>query len=206
MSKTIIEKHFDELEAAIQLTLNAKKHLPTLILIYSSIDILAWLNRPVTHPDVIRSDFIFWVDKYLLPGSNLNCSSLDLYAARCGIVHSYTAESKLSREGKAKQIWYAWGKADARGLENRIQHAKLDNIAVAVQVEELFNALKSGFASFITALDADPNHAKLVYERAGIKRFTNIPHNLIWEYFMSTSGSTGRAFPRDGEPNNVIRT
>jgi hypothetical protein len=179
MSKATIEMHFDELEAAIQLTLNAKKHLPTLILIYSSIDILAWLNRPVTHPDVVTSDFISWVDKYLLPRSNLNCSSLDLYAARCGIVHSYSAESKLSREGKVKQIWYAWGKADAKRLENRIQHTNLDKIAVAVKVEELFNALKSGFASFISTIDADPNHAKLVYERARAKLFANIPHNLI---------------------------
>lgn len=179
MSKTIIERHFKELEEAIQLTLDAKKQLPTLILIYSSIDILAWLNRPSTHPDVVRSDFISWVDNYLLPDSNLHCSSIDLYAARCGIIHSYAAESKLSREGKAKQIWYTWGKGEVKRLESRIKQAKLDNIAVAVQIEELFNALKSGLVRFITSLDADPNHAKSVYERAHRKLFTNIPHNLI---------------------------
>ena len=62
---------------------------------------------------------------------------------------------------------------------SRIQQAKLDKIAVAVQVEELFEALKSGFANFLISLDADPTHAKLVYDRAQKKLFTNIPHNII---------------------------
>ena len=102
MSKKIIEKHFNDLVSAIQLTFDSKKQLPTLILLYSTIDILAWLNKPSTHPDVAKSDFISWVDRFFLQGTNLQCSSVELYAARCGIVHSYTAESKLSREGKAK--------------------------------------------------------------------------------------------------------
>jgi hypothetical protein len=179
MSRTIVEKNFKELEDAIRLILNAKKQLPALILIYSSIDFLAWLNRPSTRPDVVRSDFISWVDKYLLPNSHLRCSSLDLYAARCGILHSYTAESKLSREGKAKQICYAWGSAEVKRLENRIKQAKLDSKAIAVHIEELFNALRFGFVNFISSLDADPDHAKLVYERARRKLFTNIPCNVL---------------------------
>ena len=36
-------------------------------------------------------------------------SGLDLYAARCGVLHTYTMDSRLSTEGKAKRILYAWG-------------------------------------------------------------------------------------------------
>jgi hypothetical protein len=179
MNKSNLQNHLNRLTVAIQLTLDAKKHLPTLILTYSAIDILAWLNRPASHPDVVKSDFTSWIDLYLLPDSNLSCSSLDLYAARCGIVHSYQAESKLSREGKAKQIWYAWGKGNATRLMDRIKQAKKDNIAVAVQVEDLFSSLKRGILSFLASLDANPSHSKLVYERASKKFFTNIPYELI---------------------------
>jgi hypothetical protein len=174
----IVEKNFREFEEAIGLILNARKQVPALILIYSSIDFLAWLNRPSTHPDVVRSDFISWVDRYLLPNSQIRCSSQDLYAARCGVLHSYSAESKLSREGRAKQIWYAWGRAEVKRLQKRIKQTRLDSKAVAVHIEDLFNALRSGFVNFMTCLDADPDHANLVYERARRNLFTNIPPNL----------------------------
>jgi hypothetical protein len=42
---------------------------------------------------------------FLVP-SRLGCTAEDLYAARCAIVHSGAAESKMSREGKASEIWY----------------------------------------------------------------------------------------------------
>ena len=179
MSKQTIENNFNELAEAIQLILSAKKHLPALILIYSAIDLLAWLNRPQSHPDVVKSDFISWVDQFMLPQSGLLCSAIDLYSARCGIVHSYQAESKLTRENKVKQIWYAWGKGDANRLMNRIDQAKRNEIAVAVQVEGLLDALKKGFNNFLEALEANPSHATLVYERAAKKLFSNIRHELV---------------------------
>jgi hypothetical protein len=179
MSKDILQKHLDELTGAIRLTLKAKKHIPTLILIYSAIDILAWLNRPLKQKDVERRDFISWVDQYLLRESKLLCSSMDLYAARCAIVHSYQAESKLSREGKAKQIWYAWGQADVDRLRERIQKAKLNQIAVAVHVEDLVEALEHGIYKFITWIDSNHNEAKKVYSRVKTQLFANIPHDLL---------------------------
>lgn len=179
MSKSIIKRHLSELMSVIKYTLDSKKHLPTLILIYSTIDILSWLNRPASKPDVTKSDFISWVDQYLLPGSTLMCSSIDLYAARCGIVHSYQAESKLSREGKAKQIWYAWGEADVTRLMTKIHQAKLNGIAVAVHIEELFKALGQGISNFLSSLDAVPSHAKIVCERAEKKYFSDIHHKML---------------------------
>ena len=179
MSKSTIKHHLSELIIVIKYTLDSKKHLPTLILIYSTIDILSWLNRPASNPDVTKNDFISWANQYLLPGSTLMCSSIDLYAARCGIVHSYQAESKLSREGKAKQIWYAWGKGDVTRLMTKIHQAKLNGIAVAVHVEELFKALEQGISNFLTSIDADPAHAMIVYERAEKKFFSNIPHEIL---------------------------
>jgi hypothetical protein len=178
MSKQAIETHINQLIGAIQLTLDAKKHLPALILIYSAIDVLAWLNRPYSNLDVTRDDFILWVDQFMLPGSSLRCSATDLYSARCGVVHSYQAESNLARKGKAKQLWYAWGKGNANRLMTRIQQARLEKKAVAVQIEVLFETLKEGFSRFLKALETNPSHAKVVDQRAN-KFFSNIPHDSI---------------------------
>ena len=72
-----------------------------MILVYSGIDAFAWLNRPGNIEDVRRTDFEQWVDTYLLPDSGLNCSSSDLYAARCGLVHSkyQRVETEQRRSG-----------------------------------------------------------------------------------------------------------
>lgn len=102
-----------------------------------------------------------------------------MYAARCGIVHSYQAESKLSREGKAKQIWYAWGKGDVTRFMTKIHQANLNGIAVAVQIEELFKALEQGISNFLSSLDADPAYAVIVYDRAEKKLFSNISHEML---------------------------
>lgn len=179
MNKSNIQNQLSDLISVIKYTLDSKKHLPALILIYSAIDILSWLNRPASKSDVSKSDFIDWVDRYLLPNSKLLCSSVDLYGARCGLVHSYQAESKLSRDGKAKQLWYAWGTGDVTKLTNKIQQAKLDEIAVAISVDDLVNALEQGISKFQSSLDADFAHAKTVYERAEKKFFSNIPKEML---------------------------
>ncbi len=144
------------------------KHLqgPALIMIYSTIDILAWLNRNENHKDVTKSDFSVWVDKYLLPTKNLDVSSVDLHSARCSLLHSYTSESSLSREGKAKEIFYSWGNFTNDGLQTIIDST--DRGAIAIQIEDLVKALMSGSQRFV-----DENlHSEIVCEHAG-KLFIN---------------------------------
>lgn len=105
MTQQVFERNAEELLTAIEACLRSRLLLPGLLLLYAGIDIMAWLNRPKSHADVQRSDFVEWAEKYLLPGTKLACSAIDLYAARCSLLHSYTAESRLSREGKAKQVF-----------------------------------------------------------------------------------------------------
>jgi len=82
MDTTALEKHIDHLLTAIETCIANKFTLPALILMYSAIDTMAWLNRDEEHEDVTRSDFILWVETFLLPDSGLSCTAIDLYAAR----------------------------------------------------------------------------------------------------------------------------
>lgn len=96
---------FEEMFKAISLALGSNLHTPALILAYSLIDIAGWLDS--NHKSV-RVRFTSWVDKYVLPEAGLTCSSMDLYGARCGFLHSYSATSDLSASQKASKIFYAW--------------------------------------------------------------------------------------------------
>jgi hypothetical protein len=166
MTQQAFERNIEELIITVEDCLKGRRILPGLLLVYAGIDIMAWLNRPECHEDVKSDDFIEWADKYLLPGAGFACSASDLYAARCGLIHSYIAESRRSRRGQAKMIFYAWGTACAEDLQTAISHSNIPP-AVAVRVENLFDAFCTGVERFKQSLTDDPKRANLVYQRAG---------------------------------------
>jgi cytosine/adenosine deaminase-related metal-dependent hydrolase len=178
MDQNTLEKNFFGLLTAIENCFKGKQILPGLILLYAHIDIVASLNRPSSKDEGTRQDFNDWVNQYLLPDSNLSCSADDLYAARCGLVHSYMAEARLTRSGDAKQIFYAWGTAEGAKLQERVMATGLDSKAVVVHVDGLLKAFFTGLDRFLEALSKDPQKEQLVYERAR-KFFANIPIGAI---------------------------
>ncbi|MCH7841031.1 MAG: hypothetical protein IID38_12465 [Planctomycetes bacterium] len=126
---------------------------------------MASLNRPESKPDVRRQDFLDWSDKYILPNGDFSCSSLDLYAARCALVHTYTPISKLSRQKKAKEILYAWGKADGKGAQ-----AFLDEVGmttnVVVHIDDLTVAFRAGVEQFVRDMASYARKGALARRRA----------------------------------------
>ena len=78
--------------AAIDLCLSNHYRMPALVLIYSGIDIMALLARPEAKPNVTREDFIAWCERYLTAAGFQECSAIELYATRCGIVHTYSPD------------------------------------------------------------------------------------------------------------------
>lgn len=136
---------------------------PALILIYAEIDHMAWLDRPDTHDDVKSEDFENWVDEFLLPGSGLPCSSGDLYAARCGLLHSQTAESKRSRKGSARPIHYYTRDTDPSAIK---LYGSLAPDAISVEFEAIVDAFRNAIHRFGTAVASDAGRRTLVLERA----------------------------------------
>lgn len=169
MTRHTLETQSKHLISAIDLCLEKDLIAPGLILTYSTMDIMAWLDREETHPDVQRDDFIRWVQTYMLPDSELSCTATDLYAARCSLLHSCSTESRLSREGGASQIFYSYGEAGEQDLQALIDwEAGTD--AKAVHVDRLVSALKTGIDRFLSAAD----RASAVRERA-VKMLSHMP-------------------------------
>lgn len=164
-SRDILKRHTDPHIAAIQLCVEHGHRMPALILIFTGIDFMASLNRPESEPDVRRQDFLDWAEKYVLPNGDFSCSSLDLYAARCALVHTYTPISKLSRQKKAKEILYSWGKADGKGAQ-----AFLDEIGittnVVVHIDDLIAAFRAGVEQFVRDMARYARKGALARRRA----------------------------------------
>src|SRR5574341_620344 len=141
------EVELERLVIAIRLCINNDLHGPALILIYATMDILANLGRDAEHRYVKKDDFLRWVELYLLPDSDLQCSPVDLYGARCGILHSYSPVSNLSNIGSAKMLIHVWGSASEAEYLKPLERTEPQNVLV-IHVEKLFTALAEGIIKF----------------------------------------------------------
>lgn len=130
-------------------------HLPSLILVYSGIDALGWLSHAEPHPSP-RLTFVSWVERWLLPASPLPCTSLELWAARCGVLHTFTAASRHSSQGLTRRLSYAWGGASVADLQADIDDKMGPGQAVAVDIDALYDGFRLGATSFLQDAVRDP--------------------------------------------------
>ena len=172
-----LENNLDNVVKSIEICLKEKLQLSSLVLLYSGIDIVAWLNRPVSKERATRKDFINWVDDYLLPNPNIKCRAIDLYAARCAIVHSYSFSSVLSKDRKAKEIYYSWGKANIKSLQNDIDR-RLKKNTVAIHINYFLEVFKEGIEKFKLSIKNDKEKEKVVHDRTNKYFFVNMPSNI----------------------------
>jgi hypothetical protein len=164
-----LEQKFAQLLMVAEFCVQVRATTPALILIYSAIDVAAWL---------CGQQFTAWVSKYLLPGSNLDCTPRELYGARNGIVHNFSSESDASREGKLRQVVYSWGKADIETLRAMTKIVNLDldlpnSPAKAVKakftsviLEDLIAAFQIGLVRFFKEAESNERMAKRIKERS----------------------------------------
>ena len=164
MRQTSLEDVFKEMFAAIDVCLKSNIKLPALLLAYPLIDIAGWLNSDGKSGRVAFTD---WLEKYMLPNGTLPCSSLELYGARCGLLHNYSATSNLGASGPVRRVFYAWRPSRADDLAKLIsfntqmmaQLGKDVEQIVAVQAEDILSALQTGVDKFLSDIASDPQRA-----------------------------------------------
>ncbi|MBU0573779.1 MAG: hypothetical protein KKH83_04820, partial [Candidatus Margulisbacteria bacterium] len=79
-----------------------------IILIFCAVSTMAFLSTPKDHEEVTGRDFKGWVEKYLSSGEDqsYNYDPIDMWAARCGILHRYSPTSKYTDKKRAKKFTY----------------------------------------------------------------------------------------------------
>jgi len=77
------------------------------ILIYAGMDAMAFLDMPISHDGVTRTDFIRWTTRYMRFPCKQQIAGADFYGARCAMLHAYTMKSAMSSSGKCRMIAYS---------------------------------------------------------------------------------------------------
>ena len=77
----------------IEAALSAECMMSVVTLCYATIDAVSALSRPENQRDTSRATFVEWTNRYFLPAPGLDCAAIELYGARCGVLHTYRPES-----------------------------------------------------------------------------------------------------------------
>jgi len=162
LSEKKLYKNLMKLVAGIETCIEKKLTIPALVLIYSAIDTAGWLDSEKAF--ATRRSFINWTENYLLLAKPLECKAIDLYAARCGLLHTLTPDSQLSGDGKARRISYAWGPAKAQDIPRLFDLP--NNNETYVHVEELYEALRLGLLAFTDDMETDSVRSSRVLTKA----------------------------------------
>ena len=178
MSEQNLFRSYSQIITAADYCIAENLIMPALILIYSAIDSISWVasddeNQPV------GERFQTWVDDWMLQKYPLPCTAIELYAARCAILHTLTPNSILSEKKGVRRISYAWGKAKQNDLAESIKLLEYPGL-VAVHVNDIFYSFNNGFVDFIETLEKDTIRKELFIQKA-TKHFVNTDISIVSE-------------------------
>jgi len=143
--------------------------VPALILIYSAIDGFSDLAN--NNCQGTRKVFTSWVKKWMLTNYPLPCNEIDLYSARCSLLHLQNSESDLVKKGEAKELVYVWGVSETPKFQFGID--ALGKRAIAIKVEDIYWSFRKGMVDCLNAIESDPGW-KSSFEEKASKLFSKI--------------------------------
>lgn len=154
---------FYDLLETIEETVSKRRIIPCLILVYSGIDSFSYLAS--TSDCASGSIFKSWVKEWMLCQNILNCNEVDIYSARCALLHQQISESNLTRSKKAKAVYYSWGKKSSADLQAIIEYHRNQNTIVAVKVEDLVMSFRVGVRNCLQEIEKDTARRQLFEQK-----------------------------------------
>lgn len=152
-SKQQIAQFVKNTVTAIGLLFKSELYGQTKILMYSAIDTMGLLDAPAGQEKATGETFKAWVRKYILADTKLPFSDVDLWAARCAVLHTFTTASDLSNGGKAKEIIFFVGQADSPMM--KAFHAATLDVGKDTHVPAVFSDFLDAFLEGIERFMGD---------------------------------------------------
>jgi len=149
----LFEKTINSFKTEVVKLYERRSIVPCLMLLYSFIDILAWLRYKEKFKKV-EYRYINFVDEYFLPESKLTCSADDIYSARCGILHRYSSESNKTESGKAKRIYYIASDKEGDSSKSVIPEPTED--VIQLKIEDMISAFENSIEKLLDHMRNDP--------------------------------------------------
>ncbi len=179
-------KHMMDLVDSIDDCETKRRTLPCLTLLYAGMDVMASLDS--IPGEGVRGGFVRWANTFLLTERSFECSALDLYAARCGVVHTFTPESDLHRQGKARKIHYAWGTAEVDKLSRATQ--ALGHDYASVHLSDLVNAFRDAVAEHLKVIERDRTKRERFESMSGLW-FSDLSKSIMDDFIELTERNAG---------------
>jgi hypothetical protein len=132
-----------------------------LALSFICMDTMAFLSRPAGQQAHARDEFIAWVDKYLKGHQDhqYQYRGLDVYAARCAVLHTYGSEAALHRADPAIKLF---GYHDGgRHMHSPAEHPRL----VMIGLRSFLNDVRIAVGAFMEDCVSDQVLRALVEPR-----------------------------------------
>ncbi len=177
-------KNYFQLIQAADDCVNKHMIIPSLILIYSAIDSASWLASENPSEEV-SSRFKKWVNTWMLKHGKLKCSAEELYAARCGVLHTLTPNSTLSEKKGVRKIAYSWGKAKQDKLEESISALSMSDNMASIHLEDLFWCFREGFADYLEHIFSSDEGKEKFLSKSG-QHFENMEIEKMDEFLEIT--------------------
>jgi len=128
---------------------------------YICIDTMAFLSLPVGRERQGRADFISWVDTYIKGHDEqpYQYRGLDVYGARCAVLHSFSAEANFHEEnpGTKKYAYHDGGK--------HVYNPAVNEHLVIIGTASFINDVVLGVNAFMDACKEDVELRKRVEAR-----------------------------------------
>ena len=118
-----------------------------LVLIYSFIDSAGLLDAPSSQSRATGESFKNWVKKYITSDPQTNFNEVDLWSARCAVLHTFTSQSDLSNSGNAKELHYFSGPNDSSEAQAFISQIKTMQ-HIPVHIDGLYQTLLKAIEKF----------------------------------------------------------
>lgn len=166
----VINVIYKGIKEPIRLCMENNAQRAALQLTFAAIDSMAYLSLPVSKEYPSRTDFADWCDKYLKFNCDEKIAGLEWFAARCGLIHQYTAESKLSKDGKVRMIGYYGGEGP-----DIIYRPENSQDLVMVRIQGFVDAFLNAVDQFMIDLFSTGNRS-LVEEK-----FNKMFHEFSYE-------------------------
>ena len=179
------------IKRGISVVLENKCFGASVILIYSGIDAMAYLGTPCGQEDVRPEDFVDWAERYIRFPCQEQLTGLDLYGARCAMLHTYSTTSRLSRKRKCRQVGYV-----DKSVPEVIYEPQVSTQLVMISIEALKEAFFHAVDRFLMDLFSDPERAKAAEECLS-KLVTQLPYKPP-PHAGQRSSSSGKPGPECG--------
>lgn len=146
---------YEDMFTAASICGSAGLEIAALVILYSVLDTLAWVEFE-TKSDTVSKRFESFCNKYELP-KKLGCSATDLYSARCSILHNLGWESDLNKKGKAKSFYYDFGPtASSKQVQPLIdKDPKLKGKFCRIHADTLFNSIRNAHNQLVESSKTD---------------------------------------------------